>query len=103
MPIPTFLQKFARACRYRTDAADQPQRGKIGAAIDINPAFADFWLWRQTAGTVPGYVNHIPPEIVAVFERHRFIWGSRWAHFDTMHFEYPPELLGSDGMEERAR
>jgi hypothetical protein len=29
MPIRTFLRKFARACRYRADAADQPQRGKI--------------------------------------------------------------------------
>jgi hypothetical protein len=31
---------------------------------------------------------------VAVFERHGFIWGGRWAHYDTMHFEYRPELLG---------
>jgi len=23
----------------------------------------------------------------------RFIWGGRWYHFDTMHFEYRPELL----------
>ena len=37
--------------------------------------------------------NRIPPEIVAVFERHGFIWGGRWVHFDTMHFEYRPELL----------
>jgi hypothetical protein len=33
-------------------------------------------------------------EIVAIFERHGFIWGGRWSHFDTMHFEYRPELLG---------
>jgi hypothetical protein len=29
-----------------------------------------------------------------VFEQHGFIWGGRWAHYDTMHFEYRPELLG---------
>jgi len=28
-----------------------------------------------------------------VFERHGFIWGGRWWHYDTMHFEYRPELL----------
>ena len=31
--------------------------------------------------------------IVDVFERHGFIWGGRWFHYDTMHFEYRPELL----------
>ena len=45
------------------------------------------------AGDAP-YVDRIPTEIVAVFERHGFIWGGRWAHYDTMHFEYRPELLG---------
>ena len=65
-----------------------------GAAIDINTAYADYWLWHRTGGAAPGYVNRIPPEIVAIFERHGFIWGGRWAHFDTMHFEYRPELLG---------
>ena len=26
-------------------------------------------------------------------EKHGFIWGGRWYHYDTMHFEYRPELL----------
>jgi peptidoglycan LD-endopeptidase CwlK len=39
------------------------------------------------------YVNHIPKEIVKVFEKHGFIWGGRWYHYDTMHFEYRPELI----------
>jgi hypothetical protein len=65
-----------------------------GAAIDINPAFSDYWLWRRGHGGDPAYVNRVPQEIVAVFERHGFIWGGRWSHFDTMHFEYRPELLG---------
>src|SRR3569623_1717748 len=34
-----------------------------------------------------------PARNVAIFERHGFIWGGRWSHFDTMHFEYRPELL----------
>jgi hypothetical protein len=28
-----------------------------------------------------------------VFEKHGFIWGGKWYHYDTMHFEYRPELL----------
>ena len=39
------------------------------------------------------YVNRIPKEIVKVFEKHGFIWGGRWYHYDTMHFEYRPELI----------
>ena len=58
-----------------------------GAAIDLNTAYSDYWRWT------PAYRNRIPPEIVAIFERHGFIWGGRWSHFDTMHFEYRPELL----------
>ncbi len=33
-------------------------------------------------------------EIVRIFEKHGFIWGGRWYHYDTMHFEYRPELVG---------
>jgi len=64
-----------------------------GAAIDINTAYSDYWRWSR-GGTDPVYRNRIPAAIVAAFERHGFIWGGRWAHFDTMHFEYRPELLG---------
>ena len=67
-----------------------------GAAIDLNTRYAAYWLW-----TVPGadgsykWSNRIPAEIVAIFEKHGFIWGGRWYHFDTMHFEYRPELLAA--------
>lgn len=62
-----------------------------GAAIDISTAWSDYWLWKGGEDAV--WANRIPPQIVAVFERHGFIWGGRWRHFDTMHFEYRPELL----------
>ena len=82
-------------CRPVADTGQTSMHAR-GAAIDINPAYSNYWLWGRTAGGLPGYVNRIPPELVAVFERHGFIWGGRWAHFDTMHFEYRPELLGYD-------
>jgi hypothetical protein len=82
------------ACRPVADTG-QTSMHAWGAAIDINAARTDYWLWRGgRAGKIPPYLNRIPPEIVRVFERHGFIWGGRWAHFDTMHFEYRPELLG---------
>ena len=62
----------------------------FGIAFDINVAFSDYWRW---SGGVRAYRNRIPCEIGEVFERHGFIWGAKWFHFDTMHFEYRPELL----------
>ena len=81
-------------CRAVADTGQTSMHG-WGAAIDINVSLSDYWLWRRAAG-LPAYVNRIPPEIVAIFERHGFIWGGRWSHFDTMHFEYRPELIGTD-------
>jgi hypothetical protein len=37
--------------------------------------------------------NNYPQEIVELFEKHGFIWGGKWSHFDLMHFEYRPEML----------
>ncbi|MBK5650550.1 MAG: M15 family metallopeptidase [Rhizobium sp.] len=67
------------------------------AAIDLNLKVSDYWLWAAKgdgkAKTIP-YKNRMPREIVDIFERHGFIWGGKWYHYDTMHFEYRPELLG---------
>ncbi|CDZ53098.1 M15 family metallopeptidase [Neorhizobium galegae] len=70
----------------------------FGAAIDLNTKHADYWLWSGgKPGNVPKYKNRFPMRIVAAFERHGFIWGGRWYHYDTMHFEYRPELLAIAG------
>jgi hypothetical protein len=63
-----------------------------GAAMDINAKCADYWRWSQNPVN-PAWRNQIPIEIIRVFEKHGFIWGGYWHHFDTMHFEYRPELL----------
>ena len=76
-------------CRHVADTGQTSMHG-WGAAIDINTAFSDYWLWQPVRRRADAYVNRIPPEIVAVFERHGFIWGGRWAHFDTMHFDIGP-------------
>ncbi len=75
-------------CRAVKDTGNRSAHA-WGAAIDINTKFADYWLWAKNGG----YRNRIPFDIVDIFERHGFIWGGKWRHFDTMHFEYRPELL----------
>ena len=44
----------------------------------------------------PKWKNQIPIRIVRIFENHGFIWGGYWYHYDTMHFEYRPELFLSE-------
>jgi len=64
-----------------------------GAAIDINTKHTTYWQWEKPgADGLCQWSNRIPAEIVAIFEKHGFAWGGRWYHFDTMHFEYRPEL-----------
>lgn len=63
-------------------------------AIDINVDHSDYWRWTKpdANGRYP-FKNRIPWEIVEIFEKHGFIWGGKWYHYDTMHFEYRPDLL----------
>ncbi len=63
-----------------------------GVSLDVNVARSDYWAWAP-AGAPVRWKNRIPPAIVEAFEAEGFIWGGRWYHFDTMHFEYRPELL----------
>jgi D-alanyl-D-alanine carboxypeptidase-like protein len=79
------------ACRGVADAG-QPSMHAYGAAIDLNLAVSNYWLW-DGGKAPPVWRNRMPREIVDAFERHGFIWGGRWYHYDTMHFEYRPELL----------
>jgi hypothetical protein len=65
-----------------------------GIAIDIATKRSDYWRWAKGgASDRPVYRNSIPKDIVDIFEKHGFIWGGRWHHYDTMHFEYRPELI----------
>jgi hypothetical protein len=76
-------------CRTVADTGE-PSMHSWGAAIDINATYAGYWLWPRGKSA-----NAIPAEIIDIFERHGFIWGGKWSHYDTMHFEYRPELVNS--------
>jgi D-alanyl-D-alanine carboxypeptidase len=80
-------------CRAVADTG-QLSAHSYGIAIDLNTAFADYWYWRARGGPIT-YRNRMPQEIVTIFEKHGFIWGGKWYHYDTMHFEFRPELLNT--------
>jgi len=75
---------------------DRLSSHSFGTAIDLNVRYSNYWQWDcrcTTEDTELKYKNQIPQLIVDIFEKHGFIWGGKWYHYDTMHFEYRPELL----------
>lgn len=62
----------------------------FGIAIDLNVELSNYWQWERPPLK---WKNRYPQAIVDAFEAEGFAWGGRWYHFDTMHFEYRPELL----------
>lgn len=67
-----------------------------GIAVDIGVPMSDYWKWQFPKATETDsikYHNRFPLELIAIFEKYGFIWGGRWYHFDTMHFEFRPEIL----------
>jgi D-alanyl-D-alanine carboxypeptidase len=82
-------------CRPIAGTNRQSAHG-LGIAIDIAAVHTNYWLWAKAApdGSVP-YRNEVPYRIVRLFEQHGFIWGGKWYHYDTMHFEYRPEIIAT--------
>jgi hypothetical protein len=64
----------------------------FGIAIDLNVERSNYWRWQRPKKPLK-WKNRYPQVIVDAFEAEGFIWGGRWIHYDTMHFEYRPELL----------
>jgi hypothetical protein len=74
-----------------------------GLAIDLVPSsyegLAVYWQWsrvfdREGWHQIPIERRWSPPgTVVEIFERHGFVWGGKWAHFDAIHFEYRPDIL----------
>jgi hypothetical protein len=78
-----------------------------GLAIDLIPRSwggrETYWLW--TTRTRADWWNvsynnrfHPPDAVIKAFEKFGFIWGGKWTLYDTMHFEYRPEILLLSGM-----
>jgi hypothetical protein len=89
-----YVEKLAGTFNWRKIAGtERLSNHSFGTAIDLNLAKAAYWRW-QSAAQLETFSRKIwPNEIVETFERHGFIWGGKWWHFDTMHFEYRPEII----------
>ena len=78
-----------------------------GIAIDLLPGnlrgMATYWLWssQQTPlwWDIPYTERYHPPEeVIRAFESFGFMWGGKWGNYDTMHFEYRPEVFIISGL-----
>ena len=79
-----------------------------GVAIDLLPrnlgGLETYWLWASQRTpewwAVPYSRRYHPPEeVIRTFESFGFIWGGKWPNYDTMHFEYRPEIFILSGLE----
>ncbi len=73
-----------------------------GIAIDILPKKYHkkilYWFWEQEKNDkwmlLPQNILWTPPDsVVNIFLEEGFVWGGHWDRYDTMHFEYRPELI----------
>ena len=93
-----YLTKIGGSFAWRKIAGtERMSMHSFGMTIDINTKFSNYWQWdckckNEDSKTIK-YKNKIPLELVKIFEKHGFIWGGKWYNYDTMHFEYRPELL----------
>ncbi|MDR0643705.1 MAG: M15 family metallopeptidase [Treponema sp.] len=86
------------------DIADTKSRSfhAYGTAVDIvmkpQSGKETYWLWSAQKGTDWWNVSyrgrlHPPKAVIEAFEAYGFVWGGKWLFFDTMHFEYRPEIF----------
>lgn len=73
-----------------------------GLALDLIPKSYNgkdvYWRWSAPLesdwGSIPFSERwHPPAEVIKAFEDNGFVWGGKWYYFDTVHFEYRPEII----------
>lgn len=91
-----YLQSSGSFYWRKVRGANRQSAHSYGMTIDIGVKYSDYWLWKNPGKKETDkitYANRMPHKLVEIFERHGFIWGGRWYHYDTMHFEFRPEIL----------
>lgn len=90
-----YFQTIGGSFNWRVIAGTNRLSGhSFGMAVDFNTELGGYWRWSGAAeGKVGRYDNRYPETLVREMERHGWIWGGKWHHFDGMHFEYRPELI----------
>jgi hypothetical protein len=90
----SYVDKLAGTFNWRKVAGtERLSNHSFATAIDLNIKKAAYWRWQSPAQLETFSRKNWPTEIIETFERHGFIWGGKWWHFDTMHFEYRPEIM----------
>jgi hypothetical protein len=73
-----------------------------GVAVDLIPRSygGKAYYWRNIFRSNEAWFElalerrwMVPMPVVEAFEAEGFVWGGKWMFFDTVHFEYRPELL----------
>lgn len=103
---PSYFKYLARPAGSfywrRVEGEDYLSTHSFGIAIDINSHYSNYWLWdykktRKPLNQLRHYKlichNRIPDKIVKIFAKEGFYWGGNWYFYDTMHFEYRPDLF----------
>ncbi len=90
-----YLTPYAGSFNWRNiSGTNRLSAHSFATAIDINIKYSNYWRWTLgKSGKIKSYKNKIPSKIIETFEKHGFIWGGKWYHYDTMHFEYRPEVI----------
>jgi hypothetical protein len=103
--VAAFLRRLAEIDGYNYRYVDGTRSRSLhsyGIAVDLIPKHRPrgyaYWRWAMQAvddwWAIPYAQRWMPPAaVVAAFERQGFVWGGKWFFFDTMHFEYRPEIL----------
>jgi hypothetical protein len=103
--VKAFLRSLAEMNGYNyrfVDGTRTRSYHSYGLAVDLIPRSYGgrhpYWRWaieKEPDWWGVPYERRwmVPTSVVEAFERHGFVWGGKWLFFDTMHFEYRPEVL----------
>jgi hypothetical protein len=91
--ISAFLAPCSGTYNYRVIAGTgRLSPHSFGTAIDLARDSRDYWKWATPEQGEKRLLSY-SKEVVEVFEKHNFVWGGKWGHFDILHFEYRPEII----------
>jgi hypothetical protein len=88
--------------RRKVEGSESLSYHAYGLAMDIVPQSYEgkqvYWRWTSAWNSgwkqTPLSGRWQPPDLVIeIFEKNGFVWGGKWYHFDTIHFEYRPEII----------
>ena len=88
--------------RRRVAGSESLSYHAYGLALDIVPRSYGgrqvYWrwtsVWKNGWDRTPLSQRWAPPQaVIDAFEEEGFVWGGKWYHYDTIHFEYRPEII----------